>query len=232
MLREITEKLTIVIPILIGNISLNEIPDDLRGKHYIDLRFNFRKKYESAWHEILTAIASVRLSMEPLASGEEAYPVGPLAVAKILSFGFTGVILPFKNAEGSPIHQRYLLQKLLNLLLDNEIWEMVFDKEQLESMMPLNEFVEEYGQLAALELIGALNTGNFPPQDEELIDFIQKLFSVLCVFKMQQRLLGELSLPIYMLIKDDDPRSVKFKILDPAFLYSGNEERGKPSVEE
>jgi len=46
MLREITEKRTIVIPVLIGRVKIDQIPEDLKGKKFIDLRYNFSKRYE------------------------------------------------------------------------------------------------------------------------------------------------------------------------------------------
>jgi hypothetical protein len=59
MLREIEERRTFVIPILLGDVRSSDIPRDLRGKHYLDLRPNFRRAYQRKRSEL---IKSVRLA--------------------------------------------------------------------------------------------------------------------------------------------------------------------------
>src|SRR6266478_4747807 len=58
MLREINEGSTIVIPILIGKFDTQKLPGDLTGKRYIDLRYNFSRKYDVARSSIIEAICS------------------------------------------------------------------------------------------------------------------------------------------------------------------------------
>jgi TIR domain len=45
MLREINERRPLLLPVLIGRVHTNELPEDLKGKKYLDLRYNFEKKY-------------------------------------------------------------------------------------------------------------------------------------------------------------------------------------------
>lgn len=58
MLREIRERRTLVIPVLLGTLTDRQIPGDLRGKHHIDLRHAFGTQYRRK-REIL--LAAVRL---------------------------------------------------------------------------------------------------------------------------------------------------------------------------
>ena len=46
MLRKITTRKTYLIPLLAGQISIDNIPQDLAGKIYIDLRRDFSRKYQ------------------------------------------------------------------------------------------------------------------------------------------------------------------------------------------
>jgi hypothetical protein len=59
MLREIRERNTVVIPVIVGRLRDSEIPPDLQGKHYIDLRFSFRRRYEQRREVLLRSVELV-----------------------------------------------------------------------------------------------------------------------------------------------------------------------------
>lgn len=62
MLREITAGEKIVIPILLGKIRPSQIPEDLQGKLFVDLRFNFAPKYQLEREKL---ILTLRLITNP-----------------------------------------------------------------------------------------------------------------------------------------------------------------------
>ena len=45
MVQEINNQRNFVIMVLLGNIAIDEIPADIQGKRFIDLRYNFQHKY-------------------------------------------------------------------------------------------------------------------------------------------------------------------------------------------
>ncbi|TQM82956.1 TIR domain-containing protein [Saccharothrix saharensis] len=47
MWREMDEKRVVVVPVLLGRIDHEELPQDLRGKNFVDLRHNFARRWEA-----------------------------------------------------------------------------------------------------------------------------------------------------------------------------------------
>jgi TIR domain-containing protein len=86
MLREIREGRTLVIPILIGRVKLEELPDDISGKLYLDLRNNFSKKYRLRKKILIRRIRSLT---QPPAPNSRPYLLGDEAVAHILDTLFS-----------------------------------------------------------------------------------------------------------------------------------------------
>jgi diguanylate cyclase (GGDEF)-like protein len=57
MLREIERRQKFVVPILLGHLSTLDIPSDIRGKKWIDLRHNFRTRYATERSRIINLVA-------------------------------------------------------------------------------------------------------------------------------------------------------------------------------
>jgi hypothetical protein len=98
MLREIKERRTLVIPVLIGRLNVSDIPSDLQGKHYIDLRFDFEARY-SAKHKIL--IKSVELILpKRLTSSGTFCLMGPQMVSFLFRQTYAGRDVARLDDEG------------------------------------------------------------------------------------------------------------------------------------
>jgi hypothetical protein len=59
MVREIEERRKVVIPMLLGNIAPSDLPGDLRGKNWLDLRRGFAKKYKNCRPSLLRALVVI-----------------------------------------------------------------------------------------------------------------------------------------------------------------------------
>jgi membrane protease YdiL (CAAX protease family) len=55
MVREIEERRKVVIPLLLGKIEPSDLPGDLRGKNWLDLRRGFAKQYQNCRLSLLRA---------------------------------------------------------------------------------------------------------------------------------------------------------------------------------
>jgi TIR domain len=86
MMREIRERRTVVIPALIGQVSEELIPDDLKGKLYLDLRHNFKKRYARVRDQLHAAIAAA--SRAASGSPEIEVPVGDELMGRLMAHQF------------------------------------------------------------------------------------------------------------------------------------------------
>lgn len=59
MMREMQERKTLVVPIVIGRISDDKLPGDVAGKLYFDLRHNFARNWENKRENIVTSLAAL-----------------------------------------------------------------------------------------------------------------------------------------------------------------------------
>lgn len=75
MMREISEDKPFVVPVLMGNVNLEDLPGDLRGKRYVDLRQGFRRKYQTARVGLVAAIQGASIGAGIPVSRSE-MPVG------------------------------------------------------------------------------------------------------------------------------------------------------------
>ena len=94
MLREIDEQRKIVIPVLIGRIEADQLPADIRGKNYLDLRHNFRARYRLHARAIANAI---RAAGRDHSTSSLTVPLGDDALRMIL--GYTAVDLDERLPE-------------------------------------------------------------------------------------------------------------------------------------
>jgi hypothetical protein len=81
MLREIRERRTLVVPILIGRVRSEDLPEDVSGKLYFDLRYNFSKRYAAQKSRLIRRILSLT---QPPTPESRAHVLGDEAVAYIL----------------------------------------------------------------------------------------------------------------------------------------------------
>ncbi|MEM6544453.1 MAG: toll/interleukin-1 receptor domain-containing protein [Pseudomonadota bacterium] len=87
MLREITEARKVVLPVAIGRVQFEDLPEDLKGKHIVDLRYDFNRKYlENGPRLVRAAQEAAGRSTIPLRDEIE---VGPAAIAHFLNYEFT-----------------------------------------------------------------------------------------------------------------------------------------------
>jgi hypothetical protein len=61
MLREIRERRTVVIPVVIGRIATEALPSDLQARLFIDLRYSFESRYRKHRSQLHAAIATARI---------------------------------------------------------------------------------------------------------------------------------------------------------------------------
>jgi diguanylate cyclase (GGDEF)-like protein len=70
MLREIETRRLFVLPILVGRVTSTELPPDIRGKKYIDLRYRFELRYMQQRDVIISSLCTTLLSSSKTRSGD------------------------------------------------------------------------------------------------------------------------------------------------------------------
>jgi hypothetical protein len=85
MLREIDERRKILIPVLLGNIEHEQLPRDIRGKNYIDLRRNFAVRYKQNRTSLLNAVLAATTPRDHRAT---TIPVGDAAMRYVLVYRY------------------------------------------------------------------------------------------------------------------------------------------------
>ena len=136
MLREIKEKKTLVIPVLLGKLRDNNIPEDLRGKHHIDLRFNFKAKYRSRRDLLLKSIQLIAPNRSNKGRG------GRLLGGDFISFIYSAKYVGSKIAQING----QVLDHFIEAFLHPPAW----DDEFAEA---LKDFQNRYGREAIRKLL-------------------------------------------------------------------------------
>ena len=85
MCREIHEQRTILIALLMGSIKNSDLPADIRGKSYIDLRGGFQRRYAT---ERMHLINAVRALLVPVDHGRNVIPMGDQAIRHIMGYKY------------------------------------------------------------------------------------------------------------------------------------------------
>jgi TIR domain len=85
MMREIEERRKIVIPVLLGNIEVSDLPSDIQGKNHIDLRYRFKDRYAKSRITILNSLQSIS---EPARLGLIEIPLGEDAIRYVLAYRY------------------------------------------------------------------------------------------------------------------------------------------------
>src|SRR5882724_2910780 len=131
MIREIDERRKIVIPVLLGNIETERLPNDIRGKNCIDLRHQFEKRYRDRRDTLLN---SLRAISEPVLE-VKTIPIGDEAIRYILAYQYVGFGEKFRlNDE--------FIESLVDIFIDSPR-----DGEHGEEITEIkNDFVNKYGR--------------------------------------------------------------------------------------
>lgn len=85
MVREIEERRKVVIPMLLGNIEPSDLPGDLRGKNWLDLRGGFAEKYKECRPSLLRALVVI---VGGPAKYQTVIPIGRESTRFILSYRY------------------------------------------------------------------------------------------------------------------------------------------------
>ena len=180
MLKEISERKPLVFPVLIGRITSESLPDDLKGKKYIDLRHNFERRYALLRVYLITAIGSVAHPAHYERDNE--YPIGDELARFFINYQ------PRTAREDVLEHFAYNLTDILRNLGaqgDEEDEVNEFRKEIL------NEYINDYGLYGLKKLTvffleqAGIDAGK-PITNEMMVDLINEITSALMMFRVQK----------------------------------------------
>lgn len=185
MMREIQARTPLVIPILLGRVDPKDLPPDLQGKKYIDLRHNFPREYSKQRGTLFLAIKSLADVARRGPGSRWSISIGDELVAFFLNYKFTwrteNPSIPEEKFEGAA-------EALLDHLEDiDQLSEWPEDvKAARES------FINRYGRRALQKLIlFALDTENvtmagvLSEESDDLIHLMQLVGTMLLMFETQ-----------------------------------------------
>ncbi|HEV3000302.1 MAG TPA: toll/interleukin-1 receptor domain-containing protein [Solirubrobacteraceae bacterium] len=87
MLREVRERRTVVIPVLIGRVESDDLPADLQGKLHFDLRNGWKKQWMRERGRFLAALTAAAREAQPEEPPE--FPFGEELVGRLLGHRFS-----------------------------------------------------------------------------------------------------------------------------------------------
>jgi hypothetical protein len=136
MLREIKERKTLLIPVLLGKLRDDQVPLDLQGKLHIDLRFRLAARYEAGFGLLVKSIQ--------LISPQRASRVGGsrLLDADFISHLYTR---KYKNRDRHQLSEKGW-QGFVEAFLEPDLWHPDFAEA-------LREFSGKYGSEAVKRLL-------------------------------------------------------------------------------
>ena len=88
MQREIRERRTVVVPVLLGRIKIEDLPSNLRNKHAFDLRHNFDRKWVDIKIEFVRLITALVKGEAQSAGGLVTLQVGDPLIQFFSSYWF------------------------------------------------------------------------------------------------------------------------------------------------
>ncbi|MGD0500303.1 MAG: toll/interleukin-1 receptor domain-containing protein [Bryobacteraceae bacterium] len=135
MMREIHEKRRVVIPVLLGRINSADLPPDIRGKNYIDLRYGFQRRYATEGTHLVNAI---RALLQPGDPDRVAIPLGDVAMRHILSYKYMALL------EASEVP---------NDFLDAVVEAFIRDPGGVTSNAEREKLLENYGRWGARQVL-------------------------------------------------------------------------------
>lgn len=140
MIREIEERRKLVVPVLLGNIQTKQLPEDLQGKNYIDLRFQFRKRYARHRAALLNSLQAIS---EPQTKSLNEIPINEDGIRQVLTYRYVGV------GEKSRIDDDFI-----SSLADAFIESSITGKDADEMTAARDNFVQKFGRWGVRQLIG------------------------------------------------------------------------------
>jgi hypothetical protein len=188
MLREIHERRSFVIPVLIGRINSESLPDDLRGKKYIDLRHNFQKRYTVLRTYLIAAVRA--LAYPAPEETENEYAVGDELARFFIDYQYTG-------RHGAEISKNYAMfaADILDALAEAGRDPDSEDEEFTEAMQ---NYIDRYGRYGATKMIEFhLDINHIDLTDgfteEELMDVLREVSWTFLMFVVQDYLKGQMT---------------------------------------
>jgi hypothetical protein len=233
MMREMNEGKALVIPVILGKISDVDIPGDLRGKYYLDLRYNFKKRWIEQKENFVENIIA-------LAHGEV---FGPDAIVLAVGDPLVRYLSSYKfhhKRQSARLDNRLMAKvgRAFGMQIAEEVYEGEFraptfvyqpetssdaqdervedDPAQVEQFLKYSatgrSFVQRYGEFALQQLalffidrLGFDLTGGFG--EEEINQLFDRVHAVLTYFGLQfkfESVGADLSHQILLRITPDD----------------------------
>ena len=192
MLREVSERKTIVIPILIGKLGIDQLPEDIKGKKFLDFRYDIEKKYFKFRQTLITTLGSLitpRGSADVSDSNElrNDIPLGPKLIYYILNYKFTG-----RNELDE--RREIVTDKVLDAFSDT-LWDTLKEDEDNERRESTINFLSKYGIVFArslfryvLDFSNVCLTKIFT--DDDLFRLLQIMYLWVVAFALQETLEG------------------------------------------
>jgi len=174
MLKEIDERRKIVIPVLLGSVAHNDLPQDIRGKNYIDLRRSFSKRYP---HNRTPLFNAVIAATTPRNNRVVTLPVGAEAMRYVLAY-------KYKARDESSVPSDDFLDELANIVVTVPTF--------FGSVKAKRRFLKAYGKWGVRQLVSffldhtqsiSLTKGF---TDEEFADLIESIGLFVLMFDVQR----------------------------------------------
>lgn len=229
MIREINESKTIVLPILIGRIKDQQIPQDISGKNFIDLRHNFIKKYNKQRNKIIHKIRFFSLRTTGQSNIIYEIPLDNSFIKYIIDYQIDKNYL---DSNGMPV-PRQMLEKIADIvlkgLLEMEKAEAEKKSEENKLEVPITTFSEEFGIFVAQKLIlFIIDQKNletiFPLTEETFEDLYNAIHITILAFYTSRTFGGIPGLGIRLGI--DEQGGISYGLFEPpGFSVFGNRNR-------
>jgi TIR domain-containing protein len=208
MMREINDGTAVVVPVILGRIGDEEIPGDLRGKYYLDLRHNFQKRWQEE-RDIFTDNIIALVRGEAFGPGAAVLEVGDPLIRYLASYNFRysrqsskienremakvgrafGFVAAQQTMEGDAIAPEITFQPMAEAGKQDDR-----DRTEVERFLKYSlmgrRFVQRYGEFALQQITlffidrtGLDLTGGFT--DHELTQLISNVHTMLTFFEIQ-----------------------------------------------
>jgi len=189
MLSEVTKRMNFVLPILIGRIDPDRLPTDIVGKRFIDLRYNFRRKY--LLNRMIIA-KTVRILADQKSSGKTGknkLHLVPDFLNRILAHRYDG---HREKSDAVKTKIPEMAEYLFNEVIDKIQVEQVFGDEMgIKECRDL--FLARYGNHGARQLVlfvidevGLSFSGGF--NGDEFDKLLNSIWIILFFFGLREQL--------------------------------------------
>src|ERR1041384_41218 len=156
MLNEISERRAFVMPVLIGKVEPENLPSDVIGKHYIDLRHNFGSRYEAKGAYLIQSVGLLaRQTTDPPAGSLRMLPE---FLNEVLAHHYDGAREPNADVRARiPAFAFSCISAAWKLTKDagrkgrkkrtQELEDIIFDRKRCR-----DAFLRRYGEFALQQL--------------------------------------------------------------------------------